>query len=356
MVSITIENVTKLFGDTKAVDGVSLKIEKGELFFLLGPSGCGKTTLLRMIAGFYIPDGGRILFDDRDVSHVPPHRRNTGMVFQNYALWPHMTVRENLAFGLEMRKVSEKDRAGRVDRALELVQMTEYADRSPNQLSGGQQQRVALGRALVLEPDVILLDEPLSNLDAKLRLEMRERIKRIHDDLGITMVYVTHDQAEALSMADRMTIMRRGLVGQLGEPRDIYHRPNSRFIADFIGETNLIDGRLRRTESGFAVHTEVGDFAAGSVPESLSDGDEVTCSIRPEHMELVASAGEAGNQATGVVSQVFFLGNYEQYFVRLSDGTLVKVVESDARRRKAAVGEAVTVGCAAEDVVVLRRE
>ena len=216
MVSITIENIVKTFGTVRAVDNLSLQIEKGELFFLLGPSGCGKTTLLRLIAGFEQPDSGRILFNEADVSHLPPHKRNAGMVFQNYALWPHMSVRENLTFGLEMHRVPSAERQERVQRALEMVQMCQYADRAPNQLSGRQQQRVALARALVLEPDMVLMDEPLSNLDAKLRLEMREQIKRIHDEMGLTMVYVTHDQSEALSMASRMVIMQDGHLIQIG--------------------------------------------------------------------------------------------------------------------------------------------
>ena len=210
MVRVVLDGVTKTFGDVTAVDAVSLTVESGELFFLLGPSGCGKTTLLRMIAGFYDTDGGAIRFGDRDMTRVPPHKRNTGMVFQNYALWPHMSVADNVAYGLEVRDVSASDRRDRVAKALDAVRMESLADRRPNQLSGGQQQRVALARALVIEPDAVLLDEPLSNLDAKLRLEMRDEIRRIHDTIGVTMIYVTHDQTEALSMADRIAVMQEG--------------------------------------------------------------------------------------------------------------------------------------------------
>lgn len=354
MVGIQIQNVVKRFGDTRAVDDVSVQVDKGELFFLLGPSGCGKTTLLRMIAGFYYPDEGRILFDGRDVSHVPPHERNTGMVFQNYALWPHMSVRQNLAFGLEMHNVPAEDRARRVDAALEMVQMTEYAARMPNQLSGGQQQRVAVGRALVLEPDVVLLDEPLSNLDARLRLEMRDQIKRIHEELGLTMVYVTHDQGEALSMADRMAIMRRGVISQMGPPRDVYRRPANRFIADFIGETNLLSGTVSQIGADAIVDTAAGALRSTAFDPNLTMGSSVQCSIRPESLSI-AGDGDTENVLTGEVARVFFLGNHDQYFLRLTDGSEIKVVEF-ASPQAASAGSAVRVTCAADDVVLLPAE
>ena len=226
---IRLDHIVKTFDATRAVDDVCLKIAEGELFFLLGPSGCGKTTCLRIIAGFYQPDAGQLMFGDRVMNGVPPHKRNTGMVFQNYALWPHMTVSENIAYGLILRKVDKATRAKRVAEALEMVQMSEYADRPVNKLSGGQQQRIALARALVIEPDVLLLDEPLSNLDAQLRLEMRHEIKQIHSRTGTTAIYVTHDQAEALSLADRMAIMKDGEIVQVGTPREIYHFPAKRF-------------------------------------------------------------------------------------------------------------------------------
>jgi len=356
MVSIRIENAVKVFGQVRAVDNVSLKIERGELFFLLGPSGCGKTTLLRMIAGFYHPDGGRILFDDRDVSHVPPHKRNTGMVFQNYALWPHMTVRENLTFGLEMRHVSAAERRERVERALDIVQMREYAARSPNQLSGGQQQRVALGRALVLEPDVVLMDEPLSNLDARLRLEMREQIKRIHEELGLTMVYVTHDQEEAMSMADRMAVMQRGKISQLGTPRGIYNRPESRFVANFIGETNLIPGQLRAVHETAVVETLFGEMTSSLIYEGAKVGERVLCSIRPERLDVLTDGQTRKNMLKGKVVRMVFLGDHEQYFVKLNDELELKALEFDTEYPKAQRGETASVGCEPEDVVLLKEE
>ena len=218
MISITIENLVKKFGDTVALGGVSFRIEPGELFFLLGPSGCGKTTLLRNVAGFYIPDSGRILFGNEDVTKLPPHKRNTGMMFQSYALWPHMTVAKNVAFGLEERRVPSAEIKARVAAALKSVQMDAYADRKIAQLSGGQQQRVALARSLVIRPRCLLLDEPLSNLDAKLRLEMRTEIRRVCKEFGLTAIYVTHDQKEALSISDRMAIIEGGRIAQIGTP------------------------------------------------------------------------------------------------------------------------------------------
>jgi iron(III) transport system ATP-binding protein len=254
--TIAIKDLAKAYpaigrgGTTRAVDGVSIEIEPGELFFLLGPSGCGKTTLLRMIAGFIDPTEGSISFNGRDVTRTPPNKRNTGMVFQSYALWPHMTVAQNVAFGLSVRKVPGDEKAKRVREALDQVQMGEYAGRKPTQLSGGQQQRVALARALVVRPDVLLLDEPLSNLDAKLRLELRSEIRRVCKDAGLTTVYVTHDQKEALSMADRVAIMEAGRVRQTGTPRELYRRPKSRFVAEFLGEADFFEAKVASHESG----------------------------------------------------------------------------------------------------------
>jgi len=239
-VSISIQDLVKSFGQTKALNHINLEIEPGELFFLLGPSGCGKTTLLRHIAGFYTPDQGTILIGGDDVTHVPPHKRDTGMVFQSYALWPHMTIAENVAFGLQMRKVSKTEIDRRVMEALAAVKMETRAKSKPNQLSGGQQQRIALARALVVQPRCLLLDEPLSNLDAKLRLEMRVEIRRICKQAGLTAVYVTHDQKEALSIADRLAVMKDGIIEQTGTPLEVYRKPKNAFVASFIGETNFL--------------------------------------------------------------------------------------------------------------------
>src|SRR5262245_51344026 len=242
---ISITSLTKKFGAVVALQDVTLEIESKELFFLLGPSGCGKTTLLRVIAGFYEPDRGDLLIGERSMRRVPPHRRNTGMVFQNYALWPHMTVAENVGYGLEVRSISAAEKKRRITEALGIVHMERYADRIPNQLSGGQQQRVALARALVIKPDVLLLADPLPNLAPKRRPEMREGFRRIHAQTRITTVYVTHDQKEALSLADRMAIMHDGRIEQIGDPRSVYRTPANRFVADFIGETNWLAAEVK---------------------------------------------------------------------------------------------------------------
>ena len=317
MVSLSLQNITKRFDSVLAVDDASLEIAKGELFFLLGPSGCGKTTLLRVIAGFCDVDEGRVRFDDRDVTVDPPHVRNTGMVFQNYALWPHMTVEGNVAYGLEIRKVPAAERRRRVAEALAMVHMTAYAARRPNQLSGGQQQRVALARALVVEPDVVLLDEPLSNLDAKLRMEMRDEIRRIHGETGVTTVFVTHDQKEALSLAGRMAVLRDGRVEQIGSPREVYDRPSNVFVAAFIGQTNLIAGEIAgepapglwevRTASGVIRAVERGRF---------TEGQKVVCSVRPEAVRL--GRPEPGENALPAeVVHVTYLGEQEQTLLHL---------------------------------------
>ena len=289
MISIRVQQLSKRFGSTVALDQLDLEIGPGELFFLLGPSGCGKTTLLRSLAGFHSPDAGRILFGEEDVTTLAPHRRNTGMMFQSYALWPHMTVAENVAFGLEERKVPRDEIRRRVGEALESVRMGSFAGRRPNELSGGQQQRVALARALVIRPRCLLLDEPLSNLDARLRVEMRTEIRRVCKEAGLTTVYVTHDQKEALSIADRMAILDHGRLLQVGAPREIYRRPHTRMVADFIGETDFLPGKLVSVEEGnVVVETAVGRFVGvlGDAAATPAVGAAVTVSVRPECWSL----------------------------------------------------------------------
>ncbi|HEU4340813.1 MAG TPA: ABC transporter ATP-binding protein [Candidatus Binatia bacterium] len=363
MISVKFDHVTKVLGQSRAADNLTLEIGPGELFFLLGPSGCGKTTALRLVAGFYLPDEGRIFLNERDQSRVAPHKRNTGMVFQNYALWPHMDVWNNVAYGLKMRRVSEGEKKKRVARALETVQMEAYATRLPNQLSGGQQQRIALARALVIEPDVILLDEPLSNLDAKLRLEMRAQIKEIHRKIARTMIYVTHDQAEALSMADRIAVMRHGQIVQVGTPRQLYTRPESIFVAEFIGGTNLIPGMLEAIDDLLMIKTQVGMIWATNGANGPARGDLVFCAVRPESVRLKRAArsgevmpSEGINYLTGEVQSIMYLGDSEQYSLRLADGTLVHAVEYNPTTRKADVGDQVVLQIAAIDIVVLPRE
>src|SRR5687768_3312070 len=285
MTHIRLENISKAFGSTIAVNNVSVEIKAGELFFLLGPSGCGKSTLLRLIAGLHEPTAGRLYFNDRDVTPLHTSERNAVMCFQSYALWPHMSVRENVRFGLAVRNTDREEQARRVNEVLQMVRMTELAERKPNQLSGGQQQRVALARALAVKPACLLLDEPLSNLDAKLRHVMRAEIRRICTDAGLTTIYVTHDQKEALSIADRIAVMDAGKLAQVGTPSDLYHRPANAFVAEFIGPTNLIAGEvIEQVEKLVRVRTVMGDVMAES--EANVQSRHVTLSIRPEQLEI----------------------------------------------------------------------
>jgi iron(III) transport system ATP-binding protein len=332
MTPVTVTNLTKRFGEVAALDRVNLEIAAGEIFFLLGPSGCGKTTLLRSIAGFYIPDEGAIFFGAEDVTRLPPHRRNTGMMFQSYALWPHMTVAENVAFGLEERRVPKSEIRRRVGEALAAIRMERHADRRINELSGGQQQRVALARALVIRPRCLLLDEPLSNLDAKLRLEMRAEIRRVCRESSLTAIYVTHDQKEALSIADRLAVMESGVVRQIGSPREVYRRPRSRFVAEFIGETDLLPGQLTGQRSeGATVKTEAGMFhGIISDPEWKPQiGAPALVSVRPESWRLGDPAGES-NAVRGRIADTIYLGEMAQYQFA-AGGLRLKICELNPR-------------------------
>jgi iron(III) transport system ATP-binding protein len=357
MISISIENLVKKFGANTALDGLTFRIEPGELFFLLGPSGCGKTTLLRNIAGFYIPEGGRILFDNDDVTHLPPHKRNTGMMFQSYALWPHMTVAQNVAFGLVERKVAKSEIDKRVADALESVRMAPYASRKIAQLSGGQQQRVALARALVIRPRALLLDEPLSNLDAKLRLEMRIEIRRVCKEFGLTAIYVTHDQKEALSISDRMAILEGGHIAQIGDPQTVYRRPKSKIVADFIGETNFIEGKvLDSTADGAArVETSLGIFH-GVVSDSAwrpLTGESATLSVRPECWRIEL-AKPAQNAASGRIGESVYLGEVAQYEFQTT-GTPLKIFELNPDLTRRPQDRELYATADPDDVVVLRK-
>ena len=329
MISIRIENLTKRFGDSIALHSLNLTVAPGEIFFLLGPSGCGKTTLLRSIAGFYPPDGGRIFFGDEEVTSLPPHQRNTGMMFQSYALWPHMTVAQNVAFGLEERKVPRAEIEYRVAAALDSVKMGAFGARKINQLSGGQQQRVALARAMVIRPRCLLLDEPLSNLDTKLRIEMRGEIRRICKEAGLTAIYVTHDQKEALSVGDRIAVMESGHIRQSGAPADVYRQPTSRFVADFMGETNFIEGSVIKAGAAPVVETELGHFtgnAHGWLPAPLQP---VVLSIRPEALRLHTSAPPV-NAIAGTIRERVYLGEMAQYRFAAGESTL-KIFELNPR-------------------------
>ena len=315
-ISVDVRSARKVYdatsGTVVALDSVSVQIRKGEFFTLLGPSGCGKTTLLRLIAGFESPTAGEILLNGTDISDKPPFERPVNTVFQSYALFPHLTVRQNISFGLEMLGRAKADVASKTDEVLELVKMAAMADRKPQQLSGGQQQRVALARALAPEPEVLLLDEPLSALDLKLRKEMQHELKRLQLETGITFIFVTHDQEEALTMSDRVAVMRDGRILQVGNPREIYTRPVDRFVADFIGETNF----LNATIDGKKVRLATGDTIAASGVEAHAEGSAVTLAIRPEQVRV----GDKGGLAATVAETVYF-GTDTHLHLTLSDGS-----------------------------------
>ena len=325
MSSVVLEGVRKQYGAAVAVDDLSLRVEEGEFVTLLGPSGCGKTTTLRMVAGFIDPTTGRIAIGGRDVTQLPPHKRNTGMVFQNYALFPHMTVAANVAFGLEMRRVARSEIAGRVKQALDRVRLAQYADRYPRQMSGGQQQRVALARALVIAPDVLLLDEPLSNLDAKLRGEMRSEIRELQRQLGLTAILVTHDQEEAFAVADRMMIMNAGRVEQTGRPAEVFEEPSSRFVADFIGVANLLPGRV--VQAGTLVLSG-GEQIRFTQPFHAADA---LLAIRPERLQILpAPTGGFANELPGEIRAATYLGPLSEYRIGLPSGTCLVSRQANA--------------------------
>ena len=326
---VEFRGVSRRFGATPAVDDVSLAIRRGEFFSLLGPSGCGKTTTLRLLAGFETPDAGEVRIQGRVANHERPYERGLAMVFQSYALFPHLTVARNVAFGLEQRKVAAAEITARVARALELVRLepATYAARMPAQLSGGQRQRVALARALVLEPRILLLDEPLGALDLKLRKQMQLELKALNRELGVTFVYVTHDQEEALAMSDRIAVMHAGRIAQLGTPAEIYENPRTAFVADFIGEANFLGGRAERRDGGaWRVAREAHAFAVPEHP-AIREGGEVQVAVRPEWLDLSppgeAPAGE--NALAGTVQDVIYLGETMHVQVALADGTPMRV-------------------------------
>ena len=326
-VPVTVRDLVVSYGEAPALDGVSLAIEPGELFLLLGPSGCGKTTLLRAIAGFARVQSGAILFGDEDVTRLPPHRRQAGMVFQSFALWPHLTVAENVAFGLRERGTPRAEIAARVEEALGSTQIAGYGRRAIDELSGGEQQRVALARALVVRPRCLLLDEPLSNLDAKLRRSMREEIRRICKSFGLTTIYVTHDQKEALAVADRIAVMRAGRLLQVGRPDELYRRPRSRAVASFIGETNLVRGRVVAVgPDGVRVEGALGALIAApgeAEAPPAREGDEVWISIRPECWRRVRpGAAATPNRVEGTVIETVYLGEIAERHVRVGDERL----------------------------------
>ena len=356
---IHVAGVVKRFGAVTAVDRVDLDVVDGELFTLLGPSGCGKTTLLRLLAGFHQPEAGSIHFGDRRVDGLPPWARNIGMVFQNYALWPHMTVADNVAYGLRLRRLPRAEVDARVAAGLAKVNLGGLEARYPGQLSGGQQQRVALARALVLNPDILLLDEPLSNLDAKIRVQVRAEIRKLQQELGITAIYVTHDQEEALSLSDRVAVMRDGHIVQLGVPKELYERPRTRFVADFVGTNNLVPGVIRGRNGGaegaaatIEVETGLGRLRA-IAPGGLDLADRCVLAIRPENVAIAAAtapgAGASGaganspNRVAGRVTLRSYLGNTLRYDVAVEGGALKADVRDPWHHEPLALGAAVAL-------------
>ena len=346
--SLKIENIKKSFGTQPVLKGLSFEVKEGEFFFLLGSSGCGKSTLLRIISGLCDPDEGRIFFDGEDVTTLPAEKRGVGLVFQNYALWPHMTVYDNIAFGLQVRKLKKDEIAKKVAKVLQDVRLTGLEKRYPAELSGGQQQRVALARALVVEPKLVLLDEPLSNLDANLRLEMRSELRRIHRELGLTMIYVTHDQKEALSLADRVALLHEGKLEQLGSPTELYKRPQSKFAAGFLGETNFLKGKaLKKNETFWEIETPWGtstisqDQAVG-----VESGKALSLSVRPEDLRLAGEESDPNFQAK--ILENNFLGDITQLVLEVNgERLLVETLSSS----QLSVGELIKVWPKVEDIM-----
>ncbi|MHA7965240.1 ABC transporter ATP-binding protein [Paenibacillus sp. CAU 1782] len=351
-VGISFRNIVKKYGETTVIPELSLDIREGEFFTLLGPSGCGKTTLLRMVAGFNSIEGGELAFNDSVMNKVPPGKRNIGMVFQNYAIFPHLSVAENVAFGLQTRKVPKAEAQKRVHDILDTVQIQTYRDRMPKNLSGGQQQRVALARAIVINPDVLLMDEPLSNLDAQLRVDMRNAIKSIQREVGITTVYVTHDQEEAMAVSDRIAVMKSGVIQQIGTPREIYRHPANLFVATFIGRTNILEATA---EIGGDGHVSLAVGSGYNLPATWLDGvlkgqtgKEVKLSVRPEHFEL----SEDGVGLPAKVIHHVFLGLNTHLIVQLDNGGQVEVIQPSQESAPIEIGQHVRLRIVASGINV----
>ena len=352
------ERLVKRFDDVVAVDGVSLSIAKGEIFALLGSSGCGKSTLLRMLAGFEIPSSGAVILDGEDIAALPPHERPINMMFQSYALFPHLTVWDNIAFGLKRQGMLKAQMQARVGEMLELVQLAPMAKRKPHQLSGGQQQRVALARSLAKKPQLLLLDEPMAALDRKLRERTRSELVKIVEAVGVTCVMVTHDQEEAMTMATRIAVMSQGRVLQVGTPRQVYERPDSRFVADFIGNVNLFDGKITQSDSGRCeVTTPHGVFCADSA--GMAIGSEAVIAARPEKLHIAKEQPPVSqNLFSGTVSEIAYFGSYNTYIVEMQGGQTVKIAETNAVRRDGSPigrGDKVFFWCDPSALVVLSR-
>ena len=355
-VKVEASHIELSYGATRVLRDVSITVEPGEFYALLGPSGSGKSTLLRLVAGFNRQQSGTLLIGGRDVADVPPWKRNVGMVFQNYALWPHMTVERNVAFGLEERRLARDEVRRKAGAALELVGLSGYGDRRPNQLSGGQQQRVALARTLAIEPQVLLLDEPLSNLDAKLRVQMRRELRRMHEQLGITTIFVTHDQEEALTMCDRIAVMDQGVVRQVGTPNELFDHPSNRFVAQFVGSVNLFEGAIRRDRQRWIFASPV--LGEVGLPDDLVTEDcaRVEIAFRPHAVDFEGQAAADALELDGVIHGGEFLGEFMRYEVR-AQGAVV-IADRPHRRGEPALarGTPVRMSVPAREVRLIRED
>jgi spermidine/putrescine transport system ATP-binding protein len=351
---VQLEELEKRFDEVVAVDGIDLDIPSGEFFSLLGPSGCGKTTTLRMIGGFERPDEGRILLDGRDMAQTPPHKRPVNTVFQNYALFPHLTVADNVAFGLRLQRTGQDEARRRVSEALRLVRLEGYEERRPTQLSGGQQQRVALARALILNPAVLLLDEPLGSLDAKLRKALQIELKSIQEEVGITFIYVTHDQEEALTMSDRIAVMSNGKVVQVGPPKEVYEAPATAYVADFLGVSNLMDARAEGAETDGRCRVRLGEFALVAAAGDREAAGDVKVVIRPERIQVEEGGTSGENRVPGMVERTVYLGPTMQVIVRLPEGRVVQaMIPNRGEEHGFPQGTSVTLHLPPEDLRVL---
>jgi spermidine/putrescine transport system ATP-binding protein len=351
---VTLQELTKRFDDVVAVDEIDLHMPPGEFFTMLGPSGCGKTTTLRMIAGFEVPTSGRIMLDGEDVARVPPHKRSVNTVFQSYALFPHLDVAGNVAFGLKYQKLSKEERRRKVAQVLELVQLRGFEARKVSQLSGGQQQRVALARALVLTPRVLLLDEPLGALDARLRKNLQVELKALQSEIGVTFVFVTHDQEEALTMSDRLAVMNNGKVEQAGSPRDVYEQPSTTFVADFLGVSNLLDAEA--SAGGGACTLRIGERSFRAEQGETGARGQVRAMIRPERIDVEPQGTAGDNRLPGLVERAVFLGGLHEVHVRVLGGDLLRAtIPNDGRAGTVALeeGAAVTLHLPPESLRVL---
>lgn len=356
-IDIALEGVNKRFGETTAVDSISLQVRRGEFLSVIGPSGCGKTTTLRLIAGLDEPDSGQILIKGKPMEGIPPYERGLGLVFQSFALFPHLNTLQNVEFGLRMRGTSPEERKKRARKALKAVGLEGFENRDVGQLSGGQMQRIGLARALVIEPASILLDEPLGSLDAKLRIEMQGELKELQREMGITFIHVSHNQSEALAMADRIAVMNLGEIKQLGTPQEVFGAPANRFVAEFVGQTNIFEGTVESQENGRAtVRTDVGSFTV-SAQRRLGEGERITFVVRPHLVTPVPEEGSSlENMVAGEVVGMEYAGSLVTSTLRLPDGGEIKVEQHGSETREQALerhGERATVGWKAEDVYVL---